>query len=90
MRMQAKLPLASQTQRALSVLDQLLRGHCQAVIQWRRLTRMFGHLLPTGTDIHQEILRCNFAITSPFSGALLCMQCVMSASKRIPVGTGPL
>ncbi|TKS69503.1 hypothetical protein D9C73_003568 [Collichthys lucidus] len=61
----AKLPLDSQTLKALSALDPLLRGHSQGPIQLKRLSGMLNHLLPTGCDVHQEILKFSVDLALP-------------------------
>lgn len=63
--MQAKLPLDSQTLKALSGLDPLLRGHSQGPIQLKRLSGMLNHLLPSGCDVHQEILKFSVDLALP-------------------------
>ncbi|XP_060784694.1 uncharacterized protein LOC132891236 [Neoarius graeffei] len=63
--MQAKLPLNSQTLKALSALDPLLRSHSQGPIQLKRLSGMLSHLLPPGCDVHQEILKFSVDLALP-------------------------
>ena len=53
--LQKKLPLASQTLRALSALHPLLRGHSQAVVQLKKLGGLMEHLLPVDQDLHKEL-----------------------------------
>lgn len=63
--MQTKLPLDSPTLKALSALDPLLRGHSQGPIQLKRLSGMLSHFLPTGCDVHQEILKYSVDLALP-------------------------
>ncbi|KAG5278675.1 hypothetical protein AALO_G00101550, partial [Alosa alosa] len=70
--LQKKLPLASPTLIALSALDPSLRGHSQAAVQLKTLSRLLSHLVPT-ENIHLEIVRYNVDVSLPRFGDRDCV-----------------